>query len=114
MKSTELMLGVATDYTDTPGPRYRWQGKYSGEDFLELLLRPKFLDAESKNIILVVDLDGVEGYGSSFLEESFGGLTRAFGSERVQKTLKISSEDELLILEIEDYIKGMYDKNEMA
>ena len=114
MKNRDLMLSVASDYTDTPGPRYKWQGKYSGEEFYNELLRPKFLDAESQGIKLIVNLDDVEGYGSSFLEESFGGLTREFGTKRVEKTLKIQSEDSLLISEVEDYIKGIYDKNEMA
>lgn len=61
------------DFTRYPGPRYVALGKNSGEEF-----REKHLIATLKeNPQVVVHLDGVLGYGSSFLEEIFGGVVRA-------------------------------------
>ena len=46
------------------------------------ILYPKFLEAIDSKKILTVDLDGGYGYGSSFLEESFGGLVRKLKKEK--------------------------------
>ncbi|MEW9796644.1 STAS-like domain-containing protein [Alteromonas sp. CYL-A6] len=62
-----------SEFTFFPGPRYRRLGKNSGEEFREDVLMPDI--EEHKKIQL--DLDGVLGYGSSFLEEAFGGLIRS-------------------------------------
>lgn len=66
------VLKVA-DFAKFPGPRYKSLGKYSGEEFREAVLIPAI---EEQGDSLVVDLDGVFGYGSSFLEEAFGGIVR--------------------------------------
>jgi hypothetical protein len=63
---------ISTEFTDTPGPRYRHEGDKSGQEFREDILLP-MIRANEK---ILIDLDGVEGYGSSFLEEAFGGLVR--------------------------------------
>jgi len=60
------------DFTNYPGPRYEELGDGSGEEFREKYLWPAFQQDKD----LVVDLDDVAGYGSSFLEEAFGGLIR--------------------------------------
>ena len=66
-----VTLSVARDYSRTPGPRYRWQGPFSGEDFRDLLIEKlRFADK------VIIDLDGTRGYGSSFIDEAFGGLVR--------------------------------------
>ncbi|MBX7154406.1 MAG: STAS-like domain-containing protein [Candidatus Kapaibacterium sp.] len=114
MQLNNRIINIAVDFSETPGPRYEWQGKFSGEEFYKKLLRPSFLDSEQCGNILEVYLDGTEGYGSSFLEESFGGLQREFGTSRVLKVLQLHSEDTLLLGEIDDYINNRYDKHEMA
>jgi hypothetical protein len=54
---------------------------------------------------LLVDLDGTEGYATSFLEASFGGLARRFEPAEVLSILQLKSEDEpYLIQEIQRYI----------
>ena len=68
-----LTLPVAK-FSDTPGPRSREEGDFSGEQFLEEVLLPQFEEAVRTNQKLVVDLDGAEGYATSFLEAAFGGL----------------------------------------
>lgn len=65
-------VSVARQFTVTPGGRYRRISEFSGEEFRETMLLP----AASRGELVEVDLDGVLGYGSSFLEEAFGGLVR--------------------------------------
>jgi STAS-like domain of unknown function (DUF4325) len=102
---TKLSLSVAQEFTDTPGPRSRDQGDFSGDEFLERLLKPRFEDAMRESSILCVDLDGTEGYATSFLEAAFGGLTRIYGAEAVLQRLEFKSNDEPdLVEEIRQYI----------
>lgn len=67
-----LKLNV-TDFTKYPGPRYIKLGSNSGEEFREKYLIEKL----KQDPEVIVNLDGVLGYGSSFLEEIFGGVVRA-------------------------------------
>ena len=86
-----LRLNVR-DFTTTPGPRYKRLGNGSGEVFRDTRLAPAFNQARQKGVKLVVDLDGTSAYGSSFLEEAFGGLTRLFGKDAVLAVLDLRSE----------------------
>lgn len=100
-----MIIRIATDFTETPGARYRIEGDFSGEEFRESILEPKFLEAKSKVEQLTIDLDGGYGYPTSFLEEAFGGLARKYGSASVLATLNFVSRDEpSLIEEIQGYI----------
>ena len=65
-------INIAKDYTPYPGGRYPEDGSGNGEDFREKHLIPVFNNQESA----IIELDGVVGYPSSFLEEAFGGLVR--------------------------------------
>jgi hypothetical protein len=65
-------IKIATDFSEAPLGRYPADGDFSGTKFREEFLRPA-LDAEDR---VAVDIDDVEGYGSSFLDEAFGGLVR--------------------------------------
>jgi hypothetical protein len=101
-----LVLNLVKEFTDTPGPRYRTEGDFSGEQFREDLLLPRFRTAMEKRQILFVDLDGAQGYATSFLEEAFGGLARIVGSEKVMQYLKVKSEDEpYLEEEVMNYVR---------
>ena len=66
-------ISLAKDFTSTPGGRSRVMGPGSGEEFRAKLVR-EF--KKHPNEVIEVILDGAEGYGSSFLEEAFGGLIR--------------------------------------
>ncbi len=104
MNKTKHHIKIASQYTQTPGARKSADGDYSGEAFREKFLVPLFKD-ENDNTPIIIDLDGTYGYGTSFLEEAFGGLARIFTKERCFKRLKfISNEDKLLIEEITGYI----------
>lgn len=107
MITQRLDLNIAREFTDTPGPRYRSEGNHSGQQFLEELLRPRFLSALEANAVLHVNLDGAVGYPTSFLEEAFGGLAREFGSDKVQRILEITCNDEPYLSEqIRKYVGG--------
>ena len=64
-----------------PGPRYERIGPQSGEEFRKFLIK-RLKDfygedySQNNNLQITIDLDGTIGYGSSFLEEGFGGLLR--------------------------------------
>ena len=94
------------DFSRTPGTRHTAEGLFSGEDF-----RKKFMDAALKeafdnNAKLTIDLDNTIGYGTSWLEEVFGGLARSEGAQKVADTLIfISNEEPYLIDDIKGYIK---------
>ena len=66
-------ISVEKDFSSTPGGRLRVMGPDSGEEFRERLI--KELKRRPQEVVEVV-LDGAMGYGSSFLEEAFGGLIR--------------------------------------
>lgn len=89
-----MILKIAEEFSDVPGPRSRKEGDYSGEEFREQLLKPKFKQAEASKEKLLVDLDGGFGYATSFLEEAFGGLARQYSPETVLEVLEFKSEDE--------------------
>jgi hypothetical protein len=102
-KSQNLkQLSIAHDFSREPLGRVYADSDSSGQLFREKLLAP----ALQKHDVVVVSLDGTEGYGSSFLEEAFGGLVRhhGFKAEDVQRLKFISNEDDSLISEIAGYI----------
>ncbi len=102
MITTELnVVDVGVDFTRFPAGRIASDGPYSGEIFRDKHLRP-WLDRGEQ---VTVRLDSALGYGSSFLEEAFGGLIRlGYAKEKIRKLIKLDSEDPLLIDEIEGYI----------
>lgn len=78
-------LSVAESFTRHPGPRYVRQGPDSGERFRKVLI-----DWLARYDRFVVDLDGTSGFGSSFLDEAFGGLIRSEGMARSDVLRRIS------------------------
>lgn len=68
-------ISVAEQFSPFPAGRYYEDGPHSGQKFREEFLVPALKEGKS----LVVNLDGTLGYGSSFLEEAFGGLVREHG-----------------------------------
>lgn len=96
-------VSIAKDFSKTPGARYARDGTNSGEEFRKKHLEPFFKSHSQEK--MTIDLDGVEGYSTAFLEEAFGGLARLFGKDSVLARLAFVSEEEpLLIEEIMMYI----------
>lgn len=67
-----ISIQVAREFSRHPAGRFEKDGPYSGESFRRKFLVPHLRNGEA----ITVDLDGARGYGSSFLEEAFGGLIR--------------------------------------
>lgn len=96
-------VSVARDFTRFPAGRYIRNGDTSGEAF-----RGKFLVGPIRaGEPVLVDLDGTVGYGSSFLEEAFGGLVRELKlpAGEILRLLKFKSEDQGLVEEVTQYIQ---------
>ncbi|ESE39675.1 STAS-like domain-containing protein [Shewanella decolorationis] len=87
MKTPILFIGDS--FSDDPAGRYYTDGDGSGEEFREEVLRP--LLSELNNLEINIDKN-VEGYGSSFLVEAFGGLIKHgyFQNDELSKKIKIS------------------------
>ena len=81
MRIKHIELG---DFASHLGPRYRYLGEHSGEEFREEWLLPSV----KENDRVIVGLDSIKGYTSSFLEEAFGGLVRELGYDAVRKKLQ--------------------------
>jgi len=101
----KVVISMKSDFSLTPGPRYVIEGEHSGEQFRKNVLEPKFAYVLEKKGILSIDLDGTFGFGTSFLEEVFGGLARKYKDLNIMDHLEIISEEEpYLISDIKKYI----------
>lgn len=97
------MIDVAKDFSPYPSGRVDADSDKNGTRFrnehlipaLKRVLAPGSLDTE-----LVVDIDGVRSFGSSFLEEAFGGVIRAggFNGESVVKAVRIQCSKPNLVI----------------
>lgn len=99
----ERRYSLARDFSAHPGPRYKRQGKHSGEQF-----RDKLLTWLEEPGTIVLDLDGTSGIGSSFIDEAFGGLVFARGmpASEVRNRIRLKSElDASYILDFEDSLE---------
>lgn len=95
-------IRVAQDFSRYPAGRFTTDGPFSGEFFRKKFLRPAIEEQDH----LVVDLDGARGYGSSFLEEAFGGLVRdGISKADLVKKLTIQATNQSLRKEILEYIE---------
>lgn len=68
-----ITINIANEYTKTPGGRFKSEGDFSGEDFRDSILIPKYLEAVKQNQLLCINLDGGYGYGSSFWKKHLVG-----------------------------------------
>lgn len=108
-----VKISIVEDFSRTPGPRYISEGEFSGQLFRQTILLPKIQEALKENDDIQVDLDRASGYGTSFLEEAFGGLIREdhIPYDFLKTHLKIKSdEDDIYIQEINTYIESAYKK----
>lgn len=109
-----MIINIAKDYTDTPGGRNISDGDFSGEEFRDNFLMPQIVKVINTNEKIDIDLDGGYGYGSSFLEEAFGGMVRElrkmnYKDERIndlKNRIVIKSDEEPgLIKQVFEYIE---------
>lgn len=81
-----ITITIAKEFSDVPWGRFRTDGDFCGENFRDQILA----GALKTNDRVVVDLDGVEGFGSSFLDEAFGGLVERHGFSPDELKAKLS------------------------
>ncbi|RJS13438.1 DUF4325 domain-containing protein [Corallococcus sp. H22C18031201] len=98
------VISIARDFSRFPAGRFADDGPYSGQRFRDDILAPALKEANK----VTVELDGTLGYGSSFLEEAFGGLVRlcGFAANDLRKRLSLASADSSLETEIWAYIES--------
>ncbi|HMS38764.1 MAG TPA: DUF4325 domain-containing protein [Pyrinomonadaceae bacterium] len=97
---------ISKDFTDTPGARFKSEGDFSGEEFLESILLPRFNKAVKEKYILLINLDNVWGYPSSFISGSFGILSTEKGKDLVLNHIKFESENKTKIEKFIEEIKN--------
>ncbi len=105
-----ISIIISSDFSDTPGGRYINESTFSGEEFREKILLPKYEEAIEKHEKLLIDFDGCFGFGTSFLEEAFGGLVREHSIMGMLNHIEIkSTEDETIPNYVNKYIKAAED-----
>lgn len=100
----DLIVNVASDFSRFPSGRTPQDSAFSGEAFREKFLVQQLRQDKS----ICIQLDGAIGYGSSFLEEAFGGLVRVskFDVDFLKSKIKFESFDVSLVDEIFSYIEA--------
>lgn len=98
-----IEINIARDFTISPGARTYDDGRFSGEEFYDKLLYPKFSEALKKGTKLRIVMDGTEGIASSFLNEAFRRLGKKFGAEVAWDNIILISK------EVPKYIKKVKD-----
>jgi len=73
--SSTIKISISKDFSEFPAGREADDGPNSGERFRDEILAPLLLKPDTT---IEVDFDGTMGFGSSFLEEAFGGLVRKY------------------------------------
>ena len=107
---TSKTINVGRAFSRYPAGRYRSDGPYNGERFRDEFLLPALRSSTAEKVI--IEFDDARGYGSSFLEEAFGGLVRAgFGAQDLFKRLEMLSNDQSLVEEIRTYIDDQSKKS---
>lgn len=98
---TKTIIDIGKDFSHYPTGRYETDSPFSGELFRTKLLVPALINKQQ----ITIELDNTAGYGSSFLQEAFGGLVRiGYSSAQIKTAITLHSEDPSLLDEIEEYI----------
>lgn len=101
------MIKISRDFSETPGGRTAKEGEFSGEEFRDNYLEPAYERCVSIGERLVIDFDDCYGFGTSFLEEAFGGLVRKRREKGILNHLElIANDDEIIIRRITEFIKA--------
>lgn len=75
----DMDIDLAKKFSPYPSGRVADDGTFNGERFRTEHLEPALdylANSTDQAEVLTVDIDGVRSFGSSFLEEAFGGLIR--------------------------------------
>lgn len=98
----QITINIAEQFSDMPYGRYPIDGPDNGERFRKELLLP----AVENHDVVIVEMDGVMGYGSSFLDEAFAGLYRSEGISKdvLKKKLQLKCELKYIVESVWQYI----------
>ena len=77
-----VKIMIAEEFSQYPVGRDSGDSTVNGEKSRTELLFPRYSEAKERDVPLEVSLAGVMSFGSSFLEEAFGGLIRKCGVDR--------------------------------
>lgn len=98
------IINIASEFSEFPVGRFYGDGPDSGERFRDEILEPALQDGG----VVTIMLSGTEGYGSSFLDEAFGGIVRKLrltqSEVNARIILKADPEDESFVKETLGYI----------
>lgn len=85
-----MLISIA-DFSTYPSGRYEKDGDANGTKFRVEILAPAVKKALQNSAKVVVSLANVMSFGSSFLEEAFGGLVREehFSKRDLQRVLEV-------------------------
>ena len=89
--SIKSRINIAEDFSRYPAGRYQEDGDFNGTTFRKKVLAPALNNFNK----VEVNFDGVAGFGSSFLEEAFGGLVKCegFTGEQLDGKLTIKASE---------------------
>lgn len=94
-------------FSRAPFGRYADDGTGNGEAFRKKFLLEPFTDPDVDRVVVKLDsvAPGYE-YGSSFLEEAFGGLVRVekLRGEDVLRKLEVETKNADYVMEIKSYV----------
>lgn len=98
----DKLIKVAKEFSDMPYGRYEKDGNNNGTRFRDEILIPALKSHDR----VIIDLEGVLGSGSSFLDEAFGGLVRKriFSKQELIDKIEIKYKYKSVIKNIYKYI----------
>ena len=88
-----MNISIATHLSPSSLGHLLDEGLSGGKHFRETILAPALKKASKENPV-VIDINNVSGYSSSFLNEAFGGLVRKdnYTIEELQEILHIQAD----------------------
>lgn len=109
-----MKISIATEFSEYPAGRYNSDGPYNATRFRQEILVPALKSASQRGEPVIVLLDGVGAYSSSFLEEAFGGLAREEGmTKKLLGLLEIQAMDPAYFsaqLDAQQYLRAAIDR----
>jgi hypothetical protein len=94
MRDSSFRYAFSSSFTRYPGGRLRVHGPFSGELFRDDVLMP-LLD---RHDVVTIDLTGVRGFGSSFLDEAFAEAGKRLGRSEAKRRLLFECADDPALL----------------
>jgi hypothetical protein len=95
---------IAQEFGDTAGARDYDDGDYSGKEFYDNFLLPRFNKAVEGDYALLIDIDGFWGWPSSFVSGSFGLLSTKRSAQLVLNHLRFKCDSNPMKIEKANYI----------